>query len=65
MADTIKQSIGIAPLRCAGRKVDSVSYSGGTVPEDGGLSRKVLSALPTASSARAMETTAPSSSSSP
>ena len=35
MEDTIKQSINIAPLRCAGRKVDSVSYSGGTVLEEG------------------------------
>lgn len=35
MEDTIKQSIDIAPLRCAGKKVDSVSYSGGTASEDG------------------------------
>lgn len=35
MTNMIKQSIDITPLRCVGRKVDSVSYSGGTVPENG------------------------------
>lgn len=41
MADTIKQSIGIAPLRCAGRKVDSVSYSGGTVLKQLSMTLKI------------------------
>ena len=35
MTNMIKQSIDITPLRCVGRKVDSVSYIGGTVPENG------------------------------
>ena len=35
MTNMIKQSIDITPLKCVGRKVDSVSFSGGSVPENG------------------------------